>query len=171
MPHVPDWQTDTNTIQITAFNYLELKLFRCWWHILPSHAGCIGRMQQHFAFNTNSLRCVFMSPAFAVHYLLTYLVLCGLGGFVLCTHSDETCLLWFFLSLFFVSPKWWNCWVNRLVGWWLETSAETTKNSFKNTHAQKKTSSSRRFLHTFHVHVLIWFVCPCQISFFWHQTH
>lgn len=38
----------------------------------------------------------------------------------------------------FFSPKWWNRWITRVVSWCLETSAETTKYSFKNGHHIKK---------------------------------
>lgn len=126
---VPDWQTDTNTS--TAFNYLELKLFRYWRHIPPSHAGFTGRTQQRFAFNTNSLRCVcvyvsrFCSPLFIVIRFFW-------GGFRF-LHSFRRKLSWFFFS-----PKWWNRWITRVVSWCLETSAETTKYSFKNGHHIKK---------------------------------
>lgn len=40
------------------------------------------------------------------------------------------------------------------------------KKQFSRYSSQKNTNSSRRILHTFQVHVLIWFVWPCQISFF-----
>lgn len=169
MLRVPDWQTDTNTS--TAFNYLELKLLRCWWHIPPSHAGCIRRTQQRFAFNTNSLRCVFMSASFAVHYLLTYLVLCGLGrggvgGFCF-MHPFRwnllVVILYFFIFDFSQMVEWLRYSACKLVP---GNKRGNRKKQFSRYSSQKNTNSSRRILHTFQVHVLIWFVWPCQISFF-----
>lgn len=73
-----------------------------------------------------------------IYWLIWYFVgWGGVGVFALCTHSDETCMLWFFIYSFLVSPKWWNHCVSRLVSWCLETSAETAKNCFKDTHHRK----------------------------------